>query len=52
MVETKKLSTLFIGIVLIGTGILVLEMPELIRYWVAAAFFLSGLSYFIRVIQE
>lgn len=48
MSQTKKITSVFTGLVLIGAGILVIEYPELIKYWVAGAFFLSGIAYIVR----
>lgn len=51
MPKTRKLTSAFTGVVLVVAGIMILEFPDLIRYWVAAAFFLSGFAYFMRTIK-
>lgn len=51
MVSTSKLGSIFTGIVLIASGFLILEYPEFIKYWIAGAFFLSGLGQLIRTIK-
>ena len=52
MPETGRVTALLTGLILVGGGILILMWPDLIRYWVALAFFLSGITYIIRVIRE
>lgn len=51
MVSTSKLGSIFTGIVLIASGFLILKYPEVIEYWIAGAFFLSGLGQLIRAIK-
>ncbi|RZN63367.1 MAG: hypothetical protein EF811_00515 [Methanonatronarchaeia archaeon] len=46
--KTNRIVNIFMGIVLFAAGILVIMYPTLLYYWVAAAFFLTGLSYFIK----
>lgn len=46
--RTNRLANIFLGIVLFASGILVIKYPQLISYWVAAAFFLSSISYVVK----
>ncbi|WGI17348.1 hypothetical protein [Methanonatronarchaeum sp. AMET-Sl] len=46
--KTNRVVNIFMGIVLFAAGILVILYPTLLYYWVAAAFFLTGLSYLIK----
>lgn len=52
MPRTGKITRVFTGVVLMAAGIMVLEYPSLIKYWVAAAFFLSGAAYVIGSLKE
>ncbi len=51
MPNTKKITTFFTGLILITAGILTLNYPNLIYYWVSGAFILSGVSYLIQAIK-
>ncbi|OUJ19013.1 putative membrane protein [Methanonatronarchaeum thermophilum] len=46
--KTNRIVNIFMGIVLFAAGTLVIIYPALLYYWVAAAFFLTGLSYLIK----
>ncbi len=52
MLEAEKITTIFIGIVLIVAGIMILEYPRFVYYWVAGAFVLTGISYILRAVRE
>lgn len=49
---TRQITAGFTGLILIGAGVLILEYPDLITYWVAAAFILSGAAYIIRAYKS
>ncbi|MFP4115902.1 MAG: hypothetical protein ACLFTQ_01725 [Candidatus Aenigmatarchaeota archaeon] len=52
MSQTRKITTVFVGIILIVTGILVIRYPSLIKYWVGGAFVLSGIAHLIEVAKK
>lgn len=52
MPRTSQITTAFIGSILILAGILVMEYPEFIKYWIAGAFVLSGFSYIVQAVKE
>lgn len=52
MSRTRKVTTAFIGLIFILTGILVMSYPALIQYWVGGAFILSGIGYIIQIIKK
>ncbi|OKY77747.1 MAG: hypothetical protein BTN85_0216 [Candidatus Methanohalarchaeum thermophilum] len=52
MPKSSKLADIFLGVILFVSGILVLKYPSLIYYWVAGAFFLSAISYFVKAVKE
>lgn len=52
MPKTNDLVAGFIGVVLMIAGFLSLEWPDLIRYWISGAFFLSGIAYILRAIRS
>lgn len=47
---TSDLATAFSGIVLIIAGFLTLMYQDLIQYWLAAAFFLNGIAYILKIV--
>lgn len=52
MADRTTITRIFTGLVLIVAGIMVFKIPELIKYWVAGAFFLSGIAYLLRTIKK
>lgn len=49
--KTGKITNIFISIVLIVAGIMILEYPRFVSYWVAGAFVLTGFSYIINAVK-
>lgn len=52
MPSMGKITTVFTGVVLIFAGIMILEYPAFVRYWVAGAFVLTGISYIVNAIRS
>lgn len=50
--KTRSIISIFAGTILIVVGIMILEYPRFLNYWVGGAFFLTGFSYLVRVIKE
>ncbi len=50
--KTKSITTAFAGVILIVSGFLILRYPQLIYYWVAAAFILSGIAYILQAMKN
>ncbi len=51
MPKGSDIINIFSGIVMIIAGFLTLIYPELIRVWLATAFFLNGISYIVQLIS-
>lgn len=51
MPETRKITNVFTGIVFVAAGIMILEYPDFVYYWIAGAFFLTGISYIVRALK-
>ncbi len=52
MPKTGKVTAGTMGLILVAAGILVIRYPELIRYWVAGAFMVSGITQLIQAMRK
>ncbi len=50
--KTGRITNFFVGVVLIVSGIMILEYPRFVYYWIAGAFILTGFSYIIEAIRS